>query len=303
MQSNDPNIQQAVQEEVVSRQTRALEEIAEKYESGRGGVESSVDAPTGAAYKQAAADENKQKKQMERLERAEAMAANENTRGRDENIIESDDEDEGADEDEALRTLRQNRLRQIKRAQREKVEQVGKGHGQYREILQDDFLKEMTSSDRVICHFYHRDFERCKIMDHHLKRLSMRHLETKFVKIDAEKAPFFVNKLVIRTMPTVCFFYDGVCKGKIIGFDGLSDEMPEGKEDEWPTITLARLMGKCLIIDSEKIVDEEGIEEAKKAQVEAMRRNVFSGVRGEVKLDDDEDDFNLDNIDDVDPSF
>lgn len=303
MQSNDPNIQQAVQEEVVSRQTRALEEIAEKYESGRGGMESSVDAPTGSAYKQAAVDESKQKKQQERLERAEAMAANENTRGRDENIIESDDEDEGADEDESLRTLRQNRLRQIKRAQREKMEQVGKGHGQYREILQDDFLKEMTGSDRVICHFYHRDFERCKIMDHHLKRLSMRHLETKFVKIDAEKSPFFVNKLVIRTMPTVCFFYDGVCKGKIIGFDGLSDEMPEGKEDEWPTITLARLMAKCLIIDTEKIVDEEGIEEAKKAQVEAMRRNVFSGVRGEVKLDDDEDDFDLDNIDDVDPSY
>jgi hypothetical protein len=41
--------------------------------------------------------------------------------------------------------------------------------------------------------------------------------------------------------------------------------MPEGKEDEWPTITLARLMAKCLIIDTEKIVDEEGIEEAKKS--------------------------------------
>jgi hypothetical protein len=45
------------------------------------------------------------------------------------------------------------------------------------------------------------------------------------------------------------------------------------------------------------------LKKQKKAQVEAMRRNVFSGVRGEVKLDDDEDDFDLDNIDDVDPSY
>ena len=33
-------------------------------------------------------------------------------------------------------------------------------------------------------------------------------------------------------MPTVVIFHDGVAVDKIIGFDGLADGMPEGKEDE-----------------------------------------------------------------------
>jgi hypothetical protein len=33
-------------------------------------------------------------------------------------------------------------------------------------------------------------------------------------------------------MPTVVIFRDGVAIDKIIGFDGLADGMPEGKEDE-----------------------------------------------------------------------
>jgi hypothetical protein len=92
--------------------------------------------------------------------------------------------DEGdADEDEAMRSLREKRLLDIKRAQQQKLENLGKGHGQYREIVQDEFLPEVTSSKSVICHFYHDDFPRCKIMDHHLQRLAPRHVESKFIKV------------------------------------------------------------------------------------------------------------------------
>lgn len=31
---------------------------------------------------------------------------------------------------------------------------------QYREIVQDEFLPEVTSSEKVIVHFYHKDFQR-----------------------------------------------------------------------------------------------------------------------------------------------
>ncbi len=34
-----------------------------------------------------------------------------------------------------------------------------------REINEEEFLKEVTSSELVVCHFFHKDFERCKIMD------------------------------------------------------------------------------------------------------------------------------------------
>ena len=38
---------------------------------------------------------------------------------------------------------------------------------------------------------------RCKVMDMRLGELAPRHLETKFLRIDAEKAPFFVQKLQV----------------------------------------------------------------------------------------------------------
>jgi hypothetical protein len=47
----------------------------------------------------------------------------------------------------------------------------------------------------VIVHFYHKDFERCKIFDMHLKSIAMNHTEAKFVTLDAEKCPFFIAKL------------------------------------------------------------------------------------------------------------
>lgn len=61
--------------------------------------------------------------------------------------------------------LRQVRMSQLKLAYEEKQTLLAKGHGEYREIAQDEFLKEVTSSPRVAVHFYHNDFERCKIMD------------------------------------------------------------------------------------------------------------------------------------------
>lgn len=66
------------------------------------------------------------------------------------------------------------------------------------EIVEDEFLTEVTNSKLVVVHFYHRDFERCKIMDKHLRILCKQFIGTKFVHIDAEKSHFFVGKLAVR---------------------------------------------------------------------------------------------------------
>jgi thioredoxin-like negative regulator of GroEL len=198
--------------------------------------------------------------------------------------------EEGEDEDNELRTMREQRLKQLKNAHREKLENIGKGHGQYREIVQDEFLKEVTGSFRVVCQFYHREFPRCAIMDHHLKILSERHIETKFIKIDAEKTPFFVDKLKIFRMPTLCLFNDGICYDKIIGFDGVSDMMPVGKEDEFPTIMLARQLGMRMAIDKSKIVDDDEKEANLIAKMEAMRQKGLSEMM-QSRLEDEDDDF------------
>ena len=64
--------------------------------------------------------------------------------------------------------------------------------GEYDEITEEQFLPLVTKKKYVCVHFYHRDFERCKIIDMHLSKIALNHGETSFVKLNAEKAPFFV---------------------------------------------------------------------------------------------------------------
>lgn len=107
-------------------------------------------------------------------------------------------------------------------------------YGEYREIDESDFLDTLLKNDKVVCHFYHADFEKCKIMDKHLIKIALEHPETLFVKIDADKAPFFCARLTIQVLPTVLLSNKGKVFDRVIGFEGL-----EGTED-FPTINLIR---------------------------------------------------------------
>ena len=94
--------------------------------------------------------------------------------------------------------LREDRMAQLKREHEQHLLNLAKGHGEYQEVSQDDFLPSVTGSERAVAHFYHHEFERTKIMDKHLRILAAMHPETRFVKIDAEKSPFFVDKLKVK---------------------------------------------------------------------------------------------------------
>ncbi|XP_058782437.1 thioredoxin domain-containing protein PLP3B-like [Vicia villosa] len=37
-----------------------------------------------------------------------------------------------------------------------------KGHGEFREVTEGDFLGEVTGSEKIICHFYHKEIYQCK---------------------------------------------------------------------------------------------------------------------------------------------
>ena len=73
----------------------------------------------------------------------------------------------------------------------------------------------------VVMHFFHPEFETCKVMDKHLRELAARALQTKFLAVSAPKAAFFVAKLKVRTLPTLIFFVDGVAVGRQVGYEGL----------------------------------------------------------------------------------
>jgi hypothetical protein len=91
--------------------------------------------------------------------------------------------------------------------ERETKKKESNKYGDYRDIVETEFLDVLLKNPNVVCHFYHKDFERCKIIDKHLRLICNEHKETLFVRIDAEKTPFFTTKLNIRVIYFNIRFY------------------------------------------------------------------------------------------------
>ncbi|CBH09544.1 hypothetical protein, conserved [Trypanosoma brucei gambiense DAL972] len=133
-----------------------------------------------------------------------------------------------SDDDGELEELRKRRMAQMQQHHAKVAEWRQKQHGQYREISQDEFfsivVREKGGSDDVCVHFYHKDFETCRVMDSRLLELSRMMLSVKFVKIDAEKSPFLVERLHIKTLPCCVLFHNDVAVDRIYGFEGCIGE-------------------------------------------------------------------------------
>jgi len=157
----------------------------------------------------------------------------EQARNRDISSADIDAKQDSANcDDDDLEALRARRRQQMKDKQEKRLKYQALGHGEYDEIQEEVFLKTVTASERCVVHFYHKNFEKCKVMDMHLRKCARKFFGTKFVKLDAEKAPFFVDKLKIKTLPCTVVFIDGVAIGRQVGFEGLPGE-------EFDTVQLA----------------------------------------------------------------
>ena len=142
------------------------------------------------------------------------------------------------DDDPVLRDMEARRLDALKARFGREKEFHQQGHGEYREIVEDEFLKEVCGSQHVVVHFYHLEFIRCKIIDKHLKLLAPQHLGCKFLHIDSAKAPFFVEKLSVRMLPTVVVFHDGKVADSLVGFEDL------GNKDDFRTAVLEKWLAE-----------------------------------------------------------
>ncbi|KAK8270542.1 hypothetical protein V6Z12_D11G204100 [Gossypium hirsutum] len=152
-----------------------------------------------------------------------------------------------------LEKLHADRITALKKEAEKREALKRQGHGEYREISEGDFLGEVTGSEKVVCHFYHKEFYRCKIMDKHLKALASKHLDTKFIKLDAENAPFFVTKLAVKTLPCVLIFKKGVAVDRLVGFQDL------GGKDDFVIRTLeVVLIKKGIVSEKKNDEDDEG---------------------------------------------
>jgi hypothetical protein len=97
----------------------------------------------------------------------------------------------------------------------------------------EEALAFSTEYERAVIHFFHPEFARCNTMDAHCQQISESHAEHRdgdiaFARIDVKNAPFVVEKLGIRVLPSVLGFLKGVVKGRVTGFEGLCWDGKEG---------------------------------------------------------------------------
>ena len=187
---------------------------------------------------------------------------------------------------EDIEKLRGDRIKQMKKAAEKRAEWIAKGHGEYREIYTEkEFFAEMKNERRMVCHFF-RDNWPCKVMDKHLQALTQKHIETKFVKINAEKAPFLVDRLKIWMLPTLAVVKNEKTTDYIVGFDEL------GGVDEFPTEVLAMRLGAAGAIEYKEGEEYGTAGYSNKAMLGGnVREQRMSAIRkgGAARDEDDED--------------
>ena len=197
---------------------------------------------------------------------------------------------DNVDED-TFEALRQKRKIQMQKQMRKEADMRQLGHGSYSECTDTkEFFAAAKKSQKMVVHFYRPVTPRCQIVDAHFEKLAHTHVECRFMKIDAEKNPYLVEKLGIILMPTMVLIKDGKTEHAIHGFDEF------GGHDNFSTADVAYVLGGHGMLDVNKIEDRS-------EQIAAeQERTGFNSIRISVAarpqpLDDDEDDF--ENFDEV----
>lgn len=182
-----------------------------------------------------------------------------------------------------LEELREKRLEQLKKYEQQKREWLQKGHGQYNEVPGDkEFFAETRDSPRLVCHFYRDSTFRCKIVDKHLALLAPKHVETKFLKVNAERCHFLIDKLNIRVLPTILLVKDGKFVDRIIGFDDL------GGHDEFTTDMMEWRIARAGVINYSGDLSGPPGQAAKKSGTTILKKSIRS--RRDMDEDEDSDD-------------
>ena len=123
---------------------------------------------------------------------------------------------------------------------------------------------------------------RCKIVDKHLEILARKHIETKFVKLSVDRAPFITERLNIKTIPTLALLIDNIVKDKIIGFTDL------GNHDEFSTEVLEWRLGCGGVINYKSYLSSPQDEKGKKKSINLLGKKTKTIRNGMGGRDDDD---------------
>jgi len=161
-----------------------------------------------------------------------------------------------------LEKIREKQISRMKKMASRTTKWKRQGHGSYNEIEERDFFQSAHKSSRIILHFYRPSTERCVLLDEHLRKLAEMHLETLFIKVNAEKSPFLATRLGVEVLPTMKLFKDGQVMHSMVGFDEF------GGEDTFKTKQLRKALARHKIIRGEH--DGDGLADAELSDVDGQ---------------------------------
>mmetsp|Transcript_5162 Transcript_5162/g.8056 ORF Transcript_5162/g.8056 Transcript_5162/m.8056 type:complete len:252 (-) Transcript_5162:473-1228(-) len=186
---------------------------------------------------------------------------------------------EDLEDDPELHAIHKERIQAMKEEREKRKVMESKGHGTYNDVNEEEFLPEVTGAFQVCCHFYHQEFERCRIVDKHMGILAKKYFDTKFIKVHAPDAPFFVQKLNVQVLPCILFFRNGVAYDRIVGFEEL------GARDDFPTAKLEKMLLEGGIVSLPERGEDDSEDEEEVMRKETAKRITY----GFTKYSDDED--------------
>lgn len=181
-----------------------------------------------------------------------------------------------------LARIRQNRIEEMKRGAIQKVEWEKAGHGVYSELKDEkEFFEATKKSTQAVVHFYRESTFRCKIVDKHMEKLARQHNECKFMKIDAERSKFLVDRLKIKVIPTIALIKNHQTCDYIVGFQDL------GNTDDFSTEMLEWRIARANVITYNGDLSVPPAQETKK-HIQKKHKTI---IRGADKDDSDEEDW------------
>jgi hypothetical protein len=121
-------------------------------------------------------------------------------------------------DDDDLDTIRNRRLAEIANSAKMMAKYQSLGHGVYTELVETEFLDAVIKSPRAVVHFYHNEYVRCRVVDARLSEAAALVMGCRFLKVNAEKCPFFVTKLQVKVLPTIIYFVGGKTVHRVTGF-------------------------------------------------------------------------------------
>jgi hypothetical protein len=180
-----------------------------------------------------------------------------------------------------LEAIRQARIQELKDRQAKLQQWRQAGHGEFTEIsTQQEFFAVNKASECVVCHFYSDTNAFCPVIDKHLALLARKHMEARFVKIKAEKAPYLVENLNIWMMPTILLTKDNKTVDKVEGLDSI------GGTEDFPTEALAWRIGLSGVIEYKGNYDPINHVVAKKKGI--VKGRSIKGEKVQYDSSDDE---------------